>query len=764
MNKNFAGPFLKKLSTKLGTLSERSDDQHQVANDEEQKARLDTEKNLFAEFFKKSFVKTLSLVSEDIKEEFLSHLQSSAKKFTAHRQALLSVLVSVLTKGKEHDDTQAALDALAETTLKRLETPSEVPATVEDMGHETFHRAVSSMSDKRREKFVDNSVSVLLRSDEKTQRLVLAAVPLLSDHVQADLGRRTTQLNEWLRNAPKYPATPLALCDILVDLRQSKLTSLFQGTNDAQKKERFLVALSLVISCVLALRASTLGLYRLSWVTVAAPDMRVVALDLQTRFFVVEQKGNVLQLWLRSRLKQYNERASDLFVQLLNDQSCRDAVRQQIVALLPPRINVNQWDEAWIEIDRIEHLLIRRIWDTLTPRLPKDVFLPEHTLARETMTKVLKSMPNAFELDADQKKVRLGAKLVGMQPREVRAAVQNATRNLMNLEAEPFISAERSKEQDTLVDNLLREALEAMENLDGIRARRLALGVYEFQDKEVTFVVKNGQLYVYRVGNDVRQIPIVMWLNQEVQKVQLVPVSRTDTDAVEKVGKSAASMASWPFGMDDTRDTRREEKRGRAKTSKLSIPKPAVFETTVLTKKVKAATKATELNRRLIRRSISWDEDTLRKLMKVGLKKDMVWRESWNIFCQSSGLFTTDERDPKKHTVDSLTGFIEANLGEVLCRDWVKEFLVDPEIRRRVDPEAPTKRPSTSKPEPRRKKKKKEKKKKRKLNDSSSESSSDEGKPKAQWGENEAPISLPAEKKQKVEKNKKSRKIDDVDL
>merc|ERR1712080_629803 len=120
--------------------------------------------------------------------------------------------------------------------------------------------------------------------------------------------------------------------------------------------------------------------------------------------------------------------------------------------------------------------------------------------------------------------------------------------------------------------------------------------------------------------------------------------------------------------------------------------------------------------------------------MKVGLKKDMVWRESWNIFCQSSGLFTTDERDPKKHTVDSLTGFIEANLGEVLCRDWVKEFLVDPEIRRRVDPEQ-TRRPSTSKPEPKR-----EKKKKRKLNDSSSESSSDEGKAKAQWGENEAPI------------------------
>lgn len=339
-----------------------------------------------------------------------------------------------------------------------------------------------------------------------------------------------------------------------------------------------------------------------------------------------------------------------------------------------------------------------------------------------------------------------------MQPREVRAAVQNATRNLMNLEAEPFISAERSKEQDTLVDNLLREALEAIENLDGIRARRLALGVYEFQDKEVTFVVKNGQLYVYRVGNDVRQIPIVMWLNQEIQKVQAVPVSRTDTDAVLKVGKAAASMASWPFGVDDTRDTRREERQERTKASKMSIPlpKPMVPETTVLTKKVKASTKATELNRRLIRRSISWDEDTLRKLMKVGLKKDMVWRESWNIFCQSSGLYTPDERDPKKHTSDSLTGFIEANLGEVLSRDWVKEFLVDPDLRRQ-----------TAKPEPKRRKKKKEKKKKRKLNESSSESSSDEGKAKGQWGENEAPPSPPPEKKtesgkkEKIEKNRR---------
>jgi hypothetical protein len=145
--------------------------------------------------------------------------------------------------------------------------------------------------------------------------------------------------------------------------------------------------------------------------------------------------------------------------------------------------------------------------------------------------------------------------------------------------------------------------------------------------------------------------------------------------------------------------------------------------------------------------------------MKVGLKKDMVWRESWNIFCQSSGLYTTDERDPKKHTADSLTGFIEANLGEVLSRDWVKEFLVDPDLRRSN---------TASTKEPKRKKKKKEKKKKRKReDDSSSESSSDEAakaKVQTQWGENEAPPSPQPLKKEKAEKKKKVRKIDDVDL
>eukprot|EP00397_Hematodinium_sp_SG-2012_P018240 GEMP01018680.1.p1 GENE.GEMP01018680.1~~GEMP01018680.1.p1 ORF type:complete len:815 (+),score=198.93 GEMP01018680.1:202-2646(+) len=708
MNKNFAAPFLKKLSTKLETFN----------------GDVDTENNLFAEFFKKSFTKTLSLVSEDRKVEFVDHLQASILKFSAHRQLLLAVLVSVLTRGKDHENTHRALDAMVEKTLLRFEDPRDAPALIEDIGHETFQRMIDSMSLEGRRRFVDSSVAALLRIDEKTQRLIIAAVPAISEYIVGELAKRTSQLNDWMRNAPRFPATPLALCDILTELREASVTNLFPATNDAHSKERFLVALSLVISCVLAFRTCSLE-NRLSWISVAAPEMRTIALDLQTRFFVVEAKGNVLRPWLRGRLKQYNEKASDLFSKLLLDSPLRDVVKQQIVHLLPPRINMNQLDEAWIDVQSIEHQLVRRIWDTLVTKASDDVFLPEHTLTKDTVTKVLRSMPNAFEMDGDLAKVRLGAKLVSMQPREVRAAVQNATQNLLNQVQVEEPPQETTREEDTLVDNLLREALEGIDNLDCIKARRISLGVYEFQNKAVTFVVKNGQLFVYRVGNDVRQLPIMLWLNQEIQKAQ-APTSKTDTAAVLTVGKNAASTASWPFGVDDRRD---QEKIAHKPVKCIPLPEPVrgnspVKENNMMTKKVKAATKATELNRRLIRRSISWDEDTLRKLMKVGLKKDMVWRESWNICCQSYGWYTTEERLPKKHSHETLTRFIEANLGEVLSRDWLKEFLVDPEG-------GGAKRPRDAM-EGKRKKRKKEKKKKRKRETSSSESSSEDEKPKVE--------------------------------
>merc|ERR1711915_652084 len=88
-------------------------------------------------------------------------------------------------------------------------------------------------------------------------------------------------------------------------------------------------------------------------------------------------------------------------------------------------------------------------------------------------------------------------------------------------------------------------------------------------------------------------------------------------------------------------------------------------------------------NKELIHRSISWDEESLRKLMKVGLKRDMVWREAWSGYCLENGLLEEKEQNPKSRTYEDIMMFIESNLGDVLGREWVKEFLVDPEVQRR---------------------------------------------------------------------------------
>jgi len=691
MNKSFAVPFLKKLQTKLETLDDSPDAE-----------RADTERNLFNEFFKKSFTKTLSLVAENLKTEFVDQLKSSVTKFTAHRQLLIAVLISVLENGKDHEDTHKALAHMVEETLRRFDDPLEIPSLVEDVGHETFHRMIDSLSLEAKADFIDMAMDAMLRVEEKNLKACVAAVPAISSTVTVEVSRRTTELNDWMRTAPRFPATPLALCDILTGLRDAKVTQLFQACADEHKKERFEVALSLVISCALAFRQCSLG-NRLSWISVAAPDMRAIALDLQTRFGA-ESMDDAPSLV--ERLKRYNDQAKELFPKLLQESTTRDVVKQQIMNLLPPRVNVNQVDEAWVDVDSVEHQLARRIWNALVTRVESTEFPPEHTLQRDTLVKVLRTLPAAFEMDEKFTKVRLGAKLVGMQPREVRAAVQNVTQFFAEQAEIQETQKESSREEDTLVDNLLREALEGVDNLDYIKARRVSLGVYEFQSKTVTFIVKNGQLYVYRVGNEVRQIPIVMWLNQEIHKAQAMSPKKDNN-----VTKSGST--SWPFGVDDRRDQEAPRKNIALPDTVNGMSKE---DATVSIKRVTAASRASELNRRLIRRSISWDEDTLRKLMKVGLKKDMVWRESWNFFCQSSGWCSIEERLPKTHTHETLTRFIEANLGEVLGRDWLKEFLVDEEVQ-----EGPRRRDREKELESKRKKRKKDKKKKRKLSSGSSD-------------------------------------------
>merc|ERR1711994_622866 len=91
----------------------------------------------------------------------------------------------------------------------------------------------------------------------------------------------------------------------------------------------------------------------------------------------------------------------------------------------------------------------------------------------------------------------------------------------------------------------------------------------------------------------------------------------------------------------------------------------------LMSKRVEAATKAMDVSKQIVRRSVNFDDDKLlRKLLSKGLKHDESWLASYEEYCTARGV---SKRDQRHHDKDFVATFIEQNLANSISKDWAED-------------------------------------------------------------------------------------------
>jgi len=269
-----------------------------------------------------------------------------------------------------------------------------------------------------------------------------------------------------------------------------------------------------------------------------------------------------------------------------------------------------------------------------------------------------------------------------------------------------------------LVDLLLNEALEKVSPDVRAQINKVGHGVYRMGSKEVTLHTTNGRLFVYRIGDVVRHVPIETLLKEEglltpPSTIAPAPVSLTPTPAAAfSPGPSAGSAAiallnasaaagaaaaasaaaaaevraAFGDGSVDTPPVARIARQtfqissGIAATGGGSSGSMVQFglgrnpdAQALMSKRVEAATKAMNVSKQIVRRSVNFeDEKLLRKLLTKGLKHDKQWQQAYQDYCTNRGIADTDHKNQNKEFV---ANFLENNLAGSINEDWAKKII-----------------------------------------------------------------------------------------
>lgn len=775
MTKHFAASWLQSLSAKLEALSEWS-----WASD--RRGECTTHRNLFREFFSAQFGKTLALVDEAKKTEFLGVIERSLYKFDANTQQFpLMCLCALLQHGKDSPKTQEKILAWVGFLLERLRRTggvvlatqtSLVAEVVEECLSAPFQKFVPLMEDAVRGRLADGLGERLGELGEEAQRRVLEELPAVSARIEEVVVGCTGELNAWLERAPRFPATPMALADTLAKM-EHPLVRFFTAVKQPARKEAFLVAVALALQ---GLRT------RFRWMCAAEPDLESLGGELQRKLFTVEGQGPVMEMWLSSRLKKYNaEVATRTAALVTGDPTRSEALRSRLVALFPDRGNPSQAASAeggWLALDGPTSLA-----DALLAWLSESspsFFCPQHTLARETLTGVLLRFSSYFEVDGARMRARLRAPggeaapppppvpppsalalahaaaqaaqgtsrqpppppgapplrplgsavvvpppvpVVVPPPAGLLGTAPAATASsalalaLQQLKVPPG-AGPGGPEVDNLVDLLLNEALEGVAPEIRAQITKAGHGVYRMGTKEVTLHTTNGRLYVYRIGEVIRHVPIQTLLREEGLLPAQLALPAPGGAAVPLI----AALGATPPGAGapvDVSAVSRIMLQSKQISAGVTITTSGVGQQpftisradpqALMSKRVEAATKAMDVSKQIVRRSINFDDEKLlRRLLVKGLKHDKKWQEVYQEYCTGRGIVDMDQKNQNK---DFVANFIERNLANFINEDWAKKIIypsteADGEKKDRKDKKD--------------KKDKRKKDKKRKASDSSS--------------------------------------------
>mmetsp|Transcript_132696 Transcript_132696/g.322448 ORF Transcript_132696/g.322448 Transcript_132696/m.322448 type:complete len:1090 (-) Transcript_132696:15-3284(-) len=709
MNHHFAASWLQSLSGKLESLTPWSWTSNRQGS-------CTTHRNLFREFFSAPFQKTLALVDERKKTEFLGVIERNLHKFDESTQQFpLGCLCALLQHGKDSPGTQEKVVAWVDFLLARLGPGGggrEAAAleVAEECLSPAFQKFVPLMEGELHARLADGLGEHLGRLDEAAQRRLLEQLPALPARIEELVAGCAGELNAWLEAAPRYPATPSALAEALGRLERP-LVRFFTVVKDAARKEAFLVAVALVLQ---ALRT------RFRWMCAVELELEGVGKELQRRFFTVEGQGPVMELWLSSRLKKYNAEVAARTTSLVaSDPSKFEALRSRLQPLFPDRSETDP-DSDWVPLDG-PSVISKTVLAWLSDSCP-GFFCPQHTLARETLTGVLQRFGRYFEVDLQRSRARLGLPIAEPPPPKepppppkqpplqpvpalpapgqgqgqvlpagppvpvlvpppltIPGSTLAVVRPMTPATVPPPLQIRPSPpagpEVDNLIDLLLNEALEGMPGEVRARIAKVGHGVYRFGTKEVTLHTQNGRLYVYRIGEVLRHVPFQTLLQEE----GLTPA------ALAAAGLSATTSS----GVADTSSVARIALQAKqissgVTTTTTAALQPAPFGLSrpveqksdpqaLMSKRVEAATKAMDVSKQIVRRSVNFEDDRLlRRLLSKGLKHDKQWQAAYQEYCTARGVTEHDQRLQDK---DFIATFIEQNLASSINQEWAKKIL-----------------------------------------------------------------------------------------
>lgn len=132
------------------------------------------------------------------------------------------------------------------------------------------------------------------------QQEIVMSFEGLRDNVKRRMISTSSELNRWLEQAPREPATPQKLAEIFETIDSAPQMRWYKPCGDLDTKVRFLMAMAA------AVRAAQEHPMLRNFVGSHPPTL-ALAQRLASSFFTLREFGNVLGPWLDARLEVYNE-------------------------------------------------------------------------------------------------------------------------------------------------------------------------------------------------------------------------------------------------------------------------------------------------------------------------------------------------------------------------------------------------------------------------------------------------------------------------
>ncbi|CAD7959777.1 unnamed protein product [Amoebophrya sp. A25] len=366
---------------------------------------------LFREFFGSGFSRTLSQVKDARKVEFAQELERNIDKFDPiTQQPYLQCLSVFLLKGRDtpecntkateciqkvFDRIQLARDMTDDSEMlimsEQVELKDCLPAdslsakAIKEVSGQAFQQVWSVLPQGERRFLTEVILEKVYAVDIQLQRDLVQRLEPAKSFVEKEVNLATSQLNDWLKLAPKFPATPLVLGELFHMCLKSKNCPLYKAISDKTIRERFLISISLTINIVLANKT-------LSWAPVCNPILRKQAYDLQLKYFY--HGGNIIMdKWLESRLQAFNKELNDHLVDKVVVENTYEPLLQILghrCSSLPERLSDDDDSEGWQPLEMHLRALELTVLEFAERYLTDKWFCPHHVLTKDAVLRVFK--------------------------------------------------------------------------------------------------------------------------------------------------------------------------------------------------------------------------------------------------------------------------------------------------------------------------------------------------------------------------------------